>query len=93
MKYLIRFQYVPEDKNAPVESAEGMSMNFGDRYGTVILPNIGDSVRVDESVPEQRTAFLGKVISRHFDYFVDDVGELVCLVVVSVSPDEDFSEE
>lgn len=69
MKYGIEFQYLAKSSSRPSDDGEVVGITADDKTGTVILPNIGDHVNIDNSLDGgERTSFKGRVKSRFFSY-------------------------
>ncbi len=89
MKYSIDYQYLPKGSSRPIDDGEIVGIEATDATGTVILPNVGDFVSVDNSTDGgERSNFAGKVRSRLFRYIrLGD--EMLCMVNIVVEETDD----
>jgi hypothetical protein len=89
MKYGIDYQYLPLGAQRPLDDGEIVGIEATDATGTVILPNVGDYVSIDNSTDGgTRSNFSGKVKSRLFRYIrVPD--EIFCQVNIIVEETKD----
>ncbi len=69
MKYGIDYQFLAKGASRPTDDGEIVGIEATDATGTVILPNVGDYVHIDNSADGgERSDFCGKVRSRLFNY-------------------------
>lgn len=90
MKYGIDFQFLAKGAARPTDDGEIVGIEATDETGTVILPNVGDYVHIDNSADGgERSSFSGKVRSRLFNYIrtPDDVYCGVNIVVEETDDD------
>jgi hypothetical protein len=90
MKYGIDYQFLAKDASRPTDDGEIVGIEATDESGTVILPNLGDFVHIDNSADGVgRSSFSGKVRSRLFTYLRsrDDVFCSVNIVVEETDDD------
>jgi hypothetical protein len=89
IKYRIDYQEFCKGSTRPSDDGEVVGIEATDETGSVIIPNVGDYVSVDNDGDEQgRSSFAGKVRSRLFRYV--RVGEtLWCIVNIVVEHTED----
>ncbi|MES2719236.1 MAG: hypothetical protein V4795_25970 [Pseudomonadota bacterium] len=90
MKYGIDFQYFAKGAARPSDDGEVVGIEATDETGTVVIPNVGDYVHIDNSADGgKRAGFSGKVRSRLFRYIrtPDDVFCAVNIVVEETDDD------
>ena len=76
MQYRIDYQFFAKGESRPSDDGEIMGIEATDATGTVILPNVGDYVQIDNSLDGgERSSLSGKVRSRLFRFIrtIDDV--------------------
>ncbi|EJG0303358.1 hypothetical protein DFX36_RS23280 [Vibrio parahaemolyticus] len=90
MKYSIDYQYLPKGKSRPCDDGEIVGIKADDQTSTVILPNVGDFVHIDNSGDKDgRESFSGKVKSKLFSYLRTPMGEVYCHVNIVVEEDDE----
>lgn len=90
MKYGIDYQFLAKGAARPIDDGEIVGIQATDETGTVILPNVGDYVHIDNSMDGgRRSNFSGKVRSRLFTYIRTSDDELFCSVNVIVEESDD----
>ncbi len=91
MKYSVSYQYRPKGKNRPNDDGELVPIKIIDTTNLVLLPNIGDYVRIGATVSED-ASIAGRVASRYFRYQEMPVGSVFCHVniVIDESDEEVF---
>lgn len=91
MKYGIDFQHLAKGAARPSDDGEVVGIEATDETGTVVIPSVGDYVRIDNSADGgERVGFSGKVRSRLFNY-IRTPGEVYCSVnIVVEDTDEDW---
>lgn len=90
MKYHIDYQYMPKGAARPSDDGEVVAIEASDAAGTVVLPNVGDYVHIDNSSDGgERAAFSGKVRSRLFRYIRVNEQEVHCSVNIVVEETDD----
>jgi hypothetical protein len=89
IKYRIDYQELSRGSARPSDDGEVAGIEATDETGSVIIPNVGDYVSIDNDGDGQgRPSFAGKVKSRLFRYM--RVGEtLWCIVNIVVEETED----
>jgi hypothetical protein len=89
MKYGIDYQYLPLGAHRPQDDGEIVGIEATDASGTVILPNVGDYVSIDNSTDGgQRSNFSGKVKSRLFRY-IRMPNDIFCQVNIVIEETKD----
>lgn len=89
MKYHIDYQYLPKGAHRPSDDGEVVGIEATDRSGTVVLPNVGDFVLVDNSTDGgERSNFSGRVRSRLFRY-IRARDEIHCAINIVVEETDD----
>jgi hypothetical protein len=69
MRYSIDYQFLAKGASRPTDDGEIVGIEAIDSTGTVILPDVGDYVHIDNSIDGgERSSFSGKVRSRLFTY-------------------------
>jgi hypothetical protein len=93
MKYSIDYQYLSKGASRPSDDGEIVGIQADDKNGTVLLPNVGDYVHIDNSMDGgKRSEFSGKVRSRLFNYLRINEEEVHCSVCIVVeATDDDLS--
>jgi hypothetical protein len=88
VKYVIDYQYMPEGAARPIDDGEIVGIEATDKGGLVILPNVGDFVRLDR---EGGSQFRGRVVTRYFSHDYAG-GDWICVVniVVAEVPGQDW---
>lgn len=90
MKYSIDYQYLSKGASRPSDDGEIVGIKADDESGTVLLPNVGDYVHIDNSVDKgKRSAFSGKVRSRLFNYIRVSEDDVYCSVNIVVEETDD----
>lgn len=81
MKYGIDYQFLAKGASRPTDDGEIVGISATDETGTVILPNVGDYVHIDNSADGgERSSFSGKVKSRLFNYIRTSPEDVFCHV-------------
>ena len=89
MQYGIDYQFFPKGASRPSDDGEVVGIKATDSTGTVILPNVGDYVQIDNSHDGgERSSFSGKVRSRLFRY-IRTSDDVICQVNIVVEEDDD----
>ena len=90
MKYIIDYQYMPAGNSRPQDEGEVITIEAQDSSGdTVLIPNVGDYVLIDNSQDGgERANFSGKVRSRYFRY-IRSSDDVCCLINIVVEETED----
>ncbi len=89
MKYRIDYQYLPKDSVRPHDDGEVIGIDATDETGTVILPNVGDFVDIDNCAnSSEHSSFYGRVRSRMFHYTRTDT-DVYCIVNIVVEETDD----
>lgn len=89
MKYGIDYQFLAKDASRPTDDGEIVGIEATDTTGTVILPNVGDYVNIENSADGgARSSFSGKVRSRLFTY-IRTQDEIFCNVNIVVEETND----
>lgn len=89
MKYTIDYQYLAKGALRPTDDGEIVGIQATDTTGTVILPNVGDYVHIDNSADGgERSDFSGRVRSRAFLY-TRSGDDIFCHVNVVVEETDD----
>lgn len=89
MKYSIDFQLLAKGAARPSDDGEVVGIEANDESGTVVIPNVGDYVQIDNSADRgQRVSFSGKVRSRLFRY-IRTPNEVICAVNIVVEDTDD----
>ena len=90
MKYGIDYQFLAKGASRPTDDGEIVGISATDETGTVILPNVGDYVHIDNSVDGgERSSFSGKVRSRLFNYIRTSPEDVFCHVNIIVEDTDD----
>lgn len=90
MKYEIDYQYLAKGAQRPQDNGEVVGIEATDESGTVVLPNVGDYVEIQNAADgKQRSSFAGKVRTRLFRYTRVPGGEVVCQVNIVVEETSD----
>ncbi|MDM8009896.1 MAG: hypothetical protein QUV08_02920 [Parasphingorhabdus sp.] len=90
MNYGIDFQYLAKGDLRPTDDGEIVGISATDKTGSVILPNVGDYVQIDNSMDGgQRSHFSGKVRSRLFSYTRISDDEVFCGINIVVEETDD----
>jgi hypothetical protein len=92
MIYGIEYQFLPKGAARPTDDGEIVGISATDATGTVLLPNVGDFVNIDNSADGgERSSFSGRVRSRLFNYIRthDDIHCFFNIVVEET--DDDWS--
>jgi len=90
MKYGIDYQFLAKGASRPTDDGEIVGIAATDETGTVILPNVGDYVHIDNSADGgQRSSFSGKVRSRLFNYIRTSPEDVFCHVNIIVEDTDD----
>ena len=94
MKYAIDFQFLAKGAARPTDDGEIVGIEANDKTGTVVLPDVGDYVHIDNSMDGgQRSQFSGKVRSRLFTYMRSSDDEVYCSInIVVEESDEDWGQ-
>lgn len=89
MKYGIDYQFLAKGADRPTDDGEIVGIEATDETGTVILPNVGDYVHIDNSADGgERSSFSGKVRSRLFTY-IRTANDVFCNVNIVVEETND----
>ncbi len=89
MRYSVEYQYMPKGATRPSDDGEVVGIQATDQTGTVILPNVGDYVHIDNSADGVgRSSFDGKVRSRLFTY-IRSQNDIFCHVNIVVEETDD----
>lgn len=89
MKYGIDFQFLAKGAARPTDDGEIVRIEATDETGTVILPDVGDYVHIDNSADGgERSRFFGKVRSRLFSY-IRSRNDVYCGVNIVVEETDD----
>jgi hypothetical protein len=83
MKYSVNYQYRPKGKNRPNDDGELVPIKIIDTTNLVLLPNIGDYVRIGATVSEH-ASIAGLVASRYFRYQEVSDGSVYCHVNIVI---------
>jgi hypothetical protein len=89
MRYSVEYQYMSKGAARPSDDGEVVGIQATDQTGTVILPNVGDYVHIDNSADGVgRASFHGKVCSRLFTY-IRSPKDVFCHVNMVVEETDD----
>lgn len=88
MKTYIDYQYLPKGGGRPIDDGKIVGIETGEISGTVVIPNVGDFVSIQNAEGEEYRTFSGKVRSRLFNYFMRK-GETVCGINIVVEETDD----
>lgn len=89
MRYGIDYQFLAAGASRPTDDGEIVGIEATDQTGTVILPNVGDYVYIDNSADGgERSSFQGKVRSRLFSY-IRSHEDVFCYVKIIVEENDD----
>lgn len=89
MKYGIDYQFLAKGASRPTDDGEIVGIEATDTAGTVVLPNVGDYVHIDNSADGiGRSSFSGRVRSRLFTY-IGTPNETYCNVNIVVEEADD----
>ena len=89
MRYHIDYQHLPKGALRPTDDGEIVGIEATSQDGLVILPNVGDYVRIDNSANGgEHASFDGKVRSRLFTY-CRVPGDMFCTVNIVVEETDD----
>ena len=83
MKYSVNYQYRPKGKNRPYDDGELVPIKITDTTNLVLLPNIGDHVRIGATESED-PSIAGRVASRYFGYQETPDGSVFCHVNIVI---------
>jgi hypothetical protein len=83
MNYSVNYQYRPKGKNRPNDDGELVPIKITDITNLVLLPNIGDYVRIGATVSED-ASIAGRVASRYFRYLEVADGSVYCHVNIVI---------
>ena len=79
---------MPRSAARPQDDGETVGIEADDRTGTVIIPNVGDFVQIDNSVRGEPISFDGRVRSRLFRYIRTN-SEVFCAINIVVEETDD----
>lgn len=89
MQYEIDYQFLAKGASRPQDEGVIVGIKATDKSGLVILPNVGDYVKIDNSMSKDgRDSFEGKVRSRTFLYTQLST-DMFCRVNIIVEETED----
>ena len=93
MKYGIDYQFLARGAARPADDGEIVGIEATDATGTVILPDVGDYVHIDNSADGgERSSFSGKVRSRLFTYIRTPIDVYCNVNIVVEETDDDWGQ-
>lgn len=90
MKYWIDFQYLRKGFERPIDQGSVVGIEVDGDHGYAAIPNVGDYVEVILSGRPDQEAFMGRVRSRLFRYFVVQDQTNCSVNVVVEETDDDW---